>query len=199
MLSEDRSTEIEELVRRAQSGDESAFDVIARRYRAAVLAVTFSRTQDRDDAEDLAQEVLVRAREKLKMLREPGSFPAWLRTTALNVCRTWYRRSRPWPDSLDTIPDGLAADAGPKPLEVLLEKEKQREFHRALLSIPAANRYALLMHVWGGYSYDEISRFVEAPANTIAGRIHRAKTQLRRVLGSRAADEICEPHRRTEQ
>ena len=91
------------LVKQAQAGDKAAFDRLARHYRAAVVAVTFSRVGNRDEAEDLAQEVLVKAREKLGELREPEAFPAWLKMIALNACRTWYRRSVKWPESLEQV------------------------------------------------------------------------------------------------
>jgi RNA polymerase sigma-70 factor (ECF subfamily) len=120
-----------ELVRRAQAGDRAAFEQLARRYRAAVLAVTFARTGHREEAEDLAQEVLIHAWEKLPALREPSRIAAWLRTMALNACRSWYRRSRPWPTSLDDAPDASAApDPRPDPLEALLIREKERAWHQ---------------------------------------------------------------------
>ena len=182
------------LVHLAQAGDDDAFGRLARHYRAAVLAVTFSRVGNRDDADDLAQEVLVKAREKLGDLREPEAFLAWLKMIALNVCRTWYRRSVPWPESLEEMPElSRLPDASPTPLAVLLEKERQRAWRRALISLPDANRLALLMHVWGDYSHQEIASFTGVPVTTVEGRIHRAKAQLRRLLRSGAFELLGEP------
>jgi DNA-directed RNA polymerase specialized sigma24 family protein len=73
-------------------------------------------------------------------------------------------------------------DDAPKPLEVVLSGEKQRELHRALLLLPQANRLALLMHVWGNYSYAEIAAFTEVRVTTVEGRIYRAKRQMQRLL-----------------
>jgi len=191
---------LSELVRRAQSGDDNAFDQLAGGYRAAVLAVTFSHVGNLEDAEDLAQETLIRAREKLPALKEPDAFPAWLKMIALNACRTWYRRSRPWPESLDATCDSEPIpDPDPQPLEALLQKERQREWRRALVTLPAANRLALLMSVWGEYSYEDIASFVGVPVTTVVGRIYRAKTQLRRILRSKAAELLGEPRRQWKQ
>jgi len=188
---------VAELVRLARLGDEPAFDRLARHYRAAVLAITFSRVGNREEAEDLAQEVLLKAQAKIGELREPEAFPAWLKMIALNACRTWFRRSVPWPESLDAIAGAAQLpDRSPTPLAVLLEKEKQRAWRRALIVLPQANRLALLMHLWGGYSYDEIAAFAEVPITTIEGRIHRAKAHLRRVLKSDAGELLGEPRRR---
>jgi RNA polymerase sigma-70 factor, ECF subfamily len=184
------------LVRCAQAGDRAAFERLARRYRAAVLAITFARTGHREEAEDLAQEVMLHAWEKLPALREPARFAGWLRAVALNVCRSWYRRSRPWPVSLDDAPEAVAApDPGPGPLEALLLREKERAWRQALLALPAPNRYALLMHTWGSYSYAEIAAFLEVPVTTVEGRIYRAKRQLRDLLRADAAELLGEPRR----
>lgn len=170
-----------EMVVRSQAGDDEAFEALAARYRAAALAVTFLRTGNREEAEDLAQEVLLKARERLNSLKESEAFPGWLRAIALNACRTWYRKLKP-ADSLDAAGRRPLRDYSAGPLEVLLEKDRQKSWRKALLMLPGPNRCALLMHVWGGYSYQEIADFLDVPVSTVEGRIHRAKNQLRRLL-----------------
>jgi RNA polymerase sigma-70 factor (ECF subfamily) len=184
------------LAQRALAGDHAALERLARRYRTAVLAVAFTRTGDRDEAEDLAQEVLLRAWQMLPTLREPAAFAAWLKTIAVNACRGWYRRSRPWPESLDAAEPRCVVDPNPRPLEAALAREEQRAWRQALLTLPAPNRIALLMHVWGNYSYEEIAAFLDVPLTTVEGRIHRAKMQMRRLLRAEAADLRGEPRRR---
>lgn len=185
------------LVRRAQAGDGDAFTELARRYRAALLAFAFSRTGDREEAQDLAQEILSAAWQKLPQLREPASFAAWLRSIARNACGQWCRRARPWPASLDEEPDALQVpDPAPGPAEVAIRKERQRAWRRALDALPEANRLALLMHVWGGYSYEEIAALVGVRLTTIEGRIYRAKEQLRRLLSADAGELVPDRRRR---
>lgn len=184
------------LVRRAQAGDRAAFDLLAGRYRAALRALAFMRTSDLGEADDLVQEILTRAWQGLPGLQNPSAFLAWLKTIAARACQSWYRRSRPWPESL-TRADGDAAlpDPGPTPLEALLAQEKQRALRQALAGLPAANRIALLMHVWGGYCYDEIAAFTDVPVTTVEGRIYRAKKQMRVLLRDSGAEFLREPRR----
>ncbi len=186
--------DLPDLVERARRGQSAAFAELARRYRAGILALAFSRTGNREEAEDLVQETLVAAWQKIGTLREPASFGPWLRAIARNACQSWFRRSRPWPQSLEQVP-ALQEVAGPDPapLEVVLDKERQRAWQRALLELTEANRVALLMHVWDGSSYQEIADFLGVPLTTVEGRIYRAKQQLRRLLRSRAADLLDEP------
>jgi RNA polymerase sigma factor (sigma-70 family) len=167
----------------ASAGDRAAFDQLVHHYRPVLLALTFLRTRDICEAEDLVQEILLRVWQKLPGLHIPRLFLPWIKTIAANACSTWYRRHPTPVTSLDTEPTcQLIADRAPKPLETLLSREKQRELHRALLLLPQANRLALLMHVWGNYSYAEIAAFTEVRVTTVEGRIYRAKRQMQRLL-----------------
>src|SRR5205823_4465075 len=85
------------------------------------------------------------------------------------------------------------SDRRHQPLEALLAREKQRALRQALTALPYANRVALLMHVWGEYSYQEIAAFTDVPVTTVEGRIHRAKRQLRRLLQAASGEFACEP------
>src|SRR3954465_13928678 len=115
-----------ERVRRAQRGDRDAFDQLARHYRASLLALAFFRTSDLEAAEDLVQEVLTRAWQKLPTLEEPASFAPWIPPIVANACRSWYRRSSPRTDSLeDESEQPPVADRRQQPLERLLAKERQ--------------------------------------------------------------------------
>ncbi|MBV9852208.1 MAG: sigma-70 family RNA polymerase sigma factor [Armatimonadetes bacterium] len=169
------------MVRRAQRGDVVAFDRLAHRCRPALRALAFLRTGDREEAEDVVQEVLTRAWQNLPALSDPGVFLPWLRAIAANACNSWHRR-RHWPLSplADTSPQ--AASTAPTPLEAVLTREKQRELRQALAALPEANRIALLMHTWEGSSYAEIAAFTGVAVTTVEGRIHRARRQLRRLL-----------------
>ncbi len=167
----------------ACAGDTAAFDRLVHHYRPVLLALTFLRTRNLYEAEDLVQEILVRVWQKLPGLRQPALFLPWMKTIAANTCSTWYRRRPTHTTSLDTETTcQVRADSAPKPLEIVLSEEKQRELHRALLQLPQANRLALLMHVWGNYPYAEIAMFTEVPVTTVEGRIYRAKRQMQRLL-----------------
>ena len=176
------------LVQRAQRGDAEAFDVLARHYRPALRALTFLRTSDLQEAEDLTQEALTCAWQRLPTLQAPASFLPWLKAIVANACNSWYRRARFRPLSLESEPASvsqLASEA--MPLQVLLAKERERELRQALAALPDANRLALMLHVWGGYSYEEIARFAATPLTTVEGRIHRARQQLRSLLRDEGA------------
>ena len=188
-----------EWVRQAQAGDQAAFDHLAAHYRPLIRALAFVRTGDGAEAEDLAQDVLLSAWRKLPALHDPAKFLPWLRAIAANACHSWFRRSRP--ASLSAPDAGRLLAPELTPLDALLARERQRELRRALVRLPEANRTALLMHIWGGYAYEEIAAVTGVRLSTVEGRIYRAKKQLRRLLRDEDATFLGGPprpqHRRT--
>ena len=77
------------LVREARKGNDQAFAVLINRYRSFIFGTAWAALQDYDDAEDVAQESFVLAYRRLSDLKEPGKFPSWLHSIAMNVARKW--------------------------------------------------------------------------------------------------------------
>ncbi len=148
-----QDSQISMLLHRAQAGDRSAFDLLVTRYRPLLFALAFLRTGHKEEAEDLVQEVLSRAWQKLPTLADTSLFLPWLKTVTANACNTWFRPAHSRPVSLDSdVAHLLVAQQG-LPLKALLEQERQRELQQALLTLPEANRITLLLHIWDHVSY----------------------------------------------
>ena len=184
------------LAKHAKDGDKAAFNQLALHYRPLLFALAFLRTSHREEAEDLVQEVLFRAWEKLPNLDDFNFFLPWLKAINANACMSWHRRSRsaPLPLSEESASELIAAHG--LPLELLMQREQQRELQQALLTLPEANRIALLMHAWGDSSYDDIAAATGVPATTIEGRIYRARRQLERLLRDTQTVISSETHRK---
>ena len=188
---------LEARVRQARKGDRAAFDWLAMRFRPLLFTVAFLRTGDSGEAEDLVQDALTQAWRRLPTLKDAAAFPAWVRAILVQGCNTWFRRgkgariaTRPLDEALLLAGDGTAT-----PLARLLRRERERELHQALLTLPEANRIALLLHIWGGYTTAEIAALTGVLPSTVEGRIFRAKRQLRRRLKDEGAGLLQEPRR----
>ena len=170
------------LVKQAQAGKRSAFDILVRRYHSLLVGVAYMRTSSLDSADDLAQDILARAWQKLPQLQDACAFVPWLKTIATNVCSSWYGMNRSYVSLCDEHMYKDLPDVRPTPHDALLQSEIRHEISRAMSSLKDVNRLALVMHAIEGYSYQEIGLLTGVPPTTVDGRIRRAKAQLKRQL-----------------
>lgn len=121
-----------------------------------------------EDCRDAMQEAALRAWEKRSTLREERYFATWLTRILINECYAIQRRRK----RFVPLEEAAAASVQPKDMTLSL----------ALQSLPEKLRLPLVMHALEGMSYEEIGKVLRLPHSTIAGRIHRAKQQLRKEL-----------------
>ena len=148
-------------------------DLYATSYRKLV-AQLYAVTGDRQEAEDVVQEAFMRAIGRWDQVGGYDAPEAWLRTVALNLARSRWRRARrgaaamvrhgaPQPEP-DLSPDHVA-------------------LMTAMRGLPEAQREALVLHHFVGMSVDEVAASVGAPSGTIKARLSRGRAALATVLG----------------
>ena len=163
-----------QLVRRALAGDGLARGRLTERHRRSVLALAYRTLENADDAQDVAQEALMYALQRLPALREAGRFAPWLRSITLSLCAD-YRRRR------GTRRLG-------EPLTVLNERSEETRYAEALTvrqavaGLSEAHRTTLLLYYVGGWSREEVAAILEIPVNTVRSRLMAAKRNLRAEL-----------------
>src|SRR5437667_4342332 len=134
----------ETLVMAARAGDRSAFSLLVDRYRGIVFAYACARMREREEAEDVAQDVFARAYASLPRLRGSGAWQPWLLQILRNQCRDALRRRR----VRRTEPLDVAwLEGGPSPEARVLGDEGRRELLAAVAALPESLRIPLLMHV----------------------------------------------------
>jgi RNA polymerase sigma-70 factor (ECF subfamily) len=159
------------LVNMVRAGDRGAFTTLVERHQARVIGLCYRVAGNMPDAEDLAHQAFVEAYVKLGQLREPERFGGWLRTIALNLCRAWYRQRRNGPAELR---DDVAAVGEP-------EDALGDRMQTGLAQLSAAHRLIVVLHHGEGLSYEQVARFLDVPVGTVMSRLHRARTQLKRI------------------
>ncbi len=173
----------EELMRRFQAGDEAAFRTLFDRYAARLVGFASRLLRDRDEAEDLAQEVLLRVYRGSAPYDPRRPFKAWVFTTAarLGYNRLRDRRRRPGV-SIDTggAEGGrieLADPAGSA--EIPVEKrERAAAVDKALASLPDDQRTAVLLARFEELSYEEISKALGTTLPAVKSLLYRARIAL---------------------
>ncbi len=143
-----------------------------RRYARAL-------TRNVDRADDLVQDCLERAIRKRGLFRPTGSVQAWMFTILVNLWRNSLRqdRRRGAPLDLDAVPFELAVPAT-QPGRLALT-----EMARAIDTLPAEQREALLLVVLEGFSYADAAAVLHIPVGTLMSRIFRAREMLRALTG----------------
>jgi RNA polymerase sigma-70 factor (ECF subfamily) len=183
------------LVRRFKAGDEAAFVEIATRYRDKMLQVALGVLRNRADAEEIAQDTLIRAHRGLAKFRGDSSLAAWLYRIALNLSRNryWYhfRRRRhatlpldaAFSDSNQASFAELVSSDAPSPARAAVTSEFASIITGCMNQLPAAQREILTLRNVHQHSYRDISRTLGIRVGTAKSRIARARTSLRLLLG----------------
>lgn len=155
-------------------------------------------THKREDAEEVVQETLVKAWRSLDSFREGERPHGWLITILINVYRDRYRRQKQSPatiplESDDTYMYAGAIEAdrlgGADPEDAALTEEISDPVLKAIQSLPAAYREALLLVDLEGFTYREAAEILGTLTGTVMSRLHRARTRLRRTLSAYVAAE----------
>jgi RNA polymerase sigma-70 factor (ECF subfamily) len=160
------------------------FGEFLEQHRAALIAVALDRTGRIDAAEEIAQDVIVRAWEHRHSIRDPAVSQAWLFRITVNACVAWHRRESRLSFDLSAA-EGTASLAEPE-FEQVLRRDAIRRARKALSSMSPKSRMAALMRI-AGYSHDEIAGFLSLPKGAVRGRIARARSRMRRALSERLA------------
>lgn len=187
----------QELVRRAQNGDEAAFAVLVDRNRRAVFKAALAGVGSAAEADDVAQEAFVTAYRKLAGFRGDAQFRTWLLAItwrkALDRRRSisrWLRMtsSRPAVDDGPGEPMERVADTRRSHEEDMMSAETRRLIRRLIASLPGKLRDTLLLAGSGEYSYEQIASMLNIPIGTVKWRVSEARRVLKQKL---AASELA--------
>ncbi|HEU0299400.1 MAG TPA: RNA polymerase sigma factor [Longimicrobium sp.] len=172
------------LVARALAGDADGFQTLVHRHFRAAYAVALALTREPADAEDVLQDALVRAYERLADCRQPERFGAWLAQIVRNRARNrlaYFRLRRAQPI--------FAADArpaaGPSPHADAERAELRRALLSALGGLRPAQREVVMLHDLEGMTHGEIAALVGCSEVMSRRHLSDARRVLRRVLADR--------------
>jgi RNA polymerase sigma-70 factor (ECF subfamily) len=182
-----------DLVRRAQRGDEKAFEELVERHQRFAFNVAYRVLGERREAEDITQEAFLRAWRALPGFRGEARFTTWLYRIVRNLCLNRLpslRRELRTGDNLEQ----LLVDKGTSPPASLQAREKLAFLHAQLPSLPRKYRLVLTMRYLEEMSYREIAAQLDLPMGTVKTHIHRARRLLTERLqtwerGGGAAEE----------
>jgi RNA polymerase sigma-70 factor, ECF subfamily len=175
-----------ELIRRARAGDQDAFAELVMVHADRVYASLRRFGLDPNEAEEVAQEVFVRAWRGLPRFEERAQFSTWLYRIAFNeaqrrLSRRAPARAEPDPDREDPI---VSLPESPElgPEAQVLDREFERTLERALDQLPADWRAAVVLRDIEGLSTRQAAQIVGVREAAFKSRLHRGRMQLRALL-----------------
>jgi RNA polymerase sigma-70 factor (ECF subfamily) len=178
--------------------DAQEFETFMRNYQDMVFSTAMRLLANQAEAEDVAQDVFLKAYERFDELRESKTVGGWLKTVATNLCLNHLSRYRSrWSFFSDLLgkgrEDGDAAEIefpASDDVEADLARSERREMvEQALQTLPAAQRVPLVLFHMEGLQYDEIAAKLGVSMGKVKTDIFRARETLRRKLRLKLGDE----------
>jgi RNA polymerase sigma-70 factor, ECF subfamily len=188
------SADDRELVRRAQREDKEAFEELIRRHQHRVFAVAGGILKRREDMEDIAQQVFVKAYFSLKRFDQRAAFSTWLYKITVNECWDLLRKKkvRPLVYESDLSEEQAkqvitSAEKGKDEPDVSDRLAARQRVERLLQGLDERDRLMLILKEVEGFSIEEIAEVLDLNANTVKVRLFRAR---RRVVNQARTQHI---------
>jgi RNA polymerase sigma-70 factor, ECF subfamily len=174
-----------DLVLQAQEGSREAFALVIEKYQRKVFQMVYSFTGNRETADDLSQDVFVKAWLALPRFGFRSEFGTWLYRIAVNHAKDFLRKNKKIREvPLQDVGDAtLAVDGNIEAGERDQEARAVRDFvRRGLAALPEKHRVILTLRDIQGLTYEDIAGVLGISPGTVDSRIHRARRRLRTIL-----------------
>jgi RNA polymerase sigma-70 factor (ECF subfamily) len=188
--------DLDELIEAARTGDEMALNRLLANARPRLLAVALRMVRDRDDAEDVVQEALVKVCRHITRFEGRSAFTTWLHRIVVNAALDCLRRHQ---SRFERVA-GAEADEGPAPLDAVDEETPELLVARAetgavvrdaIAALTPSHQQVLALREFDGESYQSIAHLARVPVGTVMSRLHHARNRLATELARADVQALC--------
>ncbi|MEW5873719.1 MAG: sigma-70 family RNA polymerase sigma factor [Candidatus Zixiibacteriota bacterium] len=169
-------------VQRVLDGDINAYEGIVKRWQGPIINLAYRFCREQGLAEEIAQDVFLKAFKSLKGWRGESRFSSWLFALALNMCRSRMRRLRP---VLRPIEEAERIAGTGQPDADYETAEESEIVRRLVLQLPRKYREAIVVFYFHDQSVPEAAATLKIPEGTLKARLHRGRELLRKKIGAR--------------
>jgi RNA polymerase sigma-70 factor (ECF subfamily) len=183
-----RDTQLTQLVVKAQQGNVKAFEQLFDRFQKQVYRMVFYRTRSQQDAEDLTQEIFIRAYKKISSLKEVDRFRTWLFSIAYNRIRDFYRKKRiqHFFSLSDLDEDALERYSSqdrenPGPIQNLIKQDFWKQVEKFLGRLSKMEKEVFLLRFLDQLMIAEISRILKQSESSVKTHLYRALVKFKKA------------------
>lgn len=178
------------LIGEALQGRVASYDVLVRHFYPKLYGLVYNMTSNREDSEDLLQEIFLKAYKSLPHFKGDASFYTWVYRIAINRTINFLkRRKRRQTLSFDQVeggierdPDYVALSSRESPFRDMKLTELQEKLNKALLTLSEKHRTVVVLHDIQGVPHQEIARMLKCSEGTVRSRLFYARQQLQGEL-----------------
>jgi len=187
----DTSTQLVVLVNQAKDGNRSAFARLVDQFHSDVFRMVYYRLRSRSDAEDIAQDVFLKAFQKISTVKDAARFRGWLFSIALNRIRDFQRKKRfrslfkVEEENIDSQPPVETGSNEPEALEQVLKEDFWRQIRSMLDKLSKMEREVFLLRFFDHLNLNEIAGVMKKNESTIKTHLYRALAKFRKEPGLR--------------
>jgi RNA polymerase sigma-70 factor (ECF subfamily) len=170
-----------DLARSLLAGEPAAFERFVQHFRSKVFRYSWLICGQPEDAEEVAQETLLRVFQSLDQLRDPERVRAWVFRIARNACLMQRRKSVFAPSEEVSLDEELPDDSTPPDL-TLLRSELRAVLDRVILELPPSTRPVVLLRDIEELSTEETAQILDLSLDVVKTRLHRGRAAMRQKL-----------------
>ena len=181
-----------EIISRVLRGEQSLYADLVKRYQNFVFTITLRYTTSREDAEEIAQDVFVKAYRSLADFRGESRFTTWLYTIVTTTCITFLRKKKLDVHSLDNervLATAENMDSGFRANQVE-QKSRAQMVNEAIKLLSPDDAKLITLFYKGEQSLEEIGQIMALESNTVEVRLHRARQRLKDKMEKHFAAEV---------
>ncbi len=168
-----------DLIKKAQDGDEDALNSLITNYYQAVFAYFYKNTSQYHQSKDLTQEVFIKMVSGISRYKPKASFKSWLFTIASNHLKNYYRLLSRHPEDLELSDDILTNESVTSEIN---EIQMRNDIKVALSHLPSEQRETVILRFYNDFSIKEISKITGAMETTVKARIRYGLEKLKKEL-----------------
>ncbi len=177
------------LIKRSQKGDIDAFETLIKDYKKVAYNIAFRVLKNKEDAEDVSQEALVKVFKSIANFNMQSTFKVWLYRIVMNTCLDFKRKNQTIVYSIDKpiesengeIATEIADETG-RPDIILQNKIESEILNECIQNLDDDFRTVIVLREIQGLSYNEIANILSCSEGTVKSRINRARKKLRIML-----------------